>query len=185
MTPLRIAGLATFAVLVAGCSASAPEPAAPPSAAVKTAAAAPPQAAQPRTEAAVTAVANEYLQAYAAQDYGAVWDGWTAAGKKAISRVDYPRIFQLCKDRGAGMAFQILKVTLSPDLSSATVRVQRFISLSTFTWVYEDGVWRFQPKPEAMALYALGSPEKIAAQAKTEGQCAGDRTLPPLPTPTP
>jgi hypothetical protein len=182
MTFQRIAALASIVAFVAACSAPAPEAAAPPpSAAVP---AAPSRPAQPRTEAAVTAVAADYLQAFTAQDYGAVWDGWTAVGQKAISRADYPRIFQLCKDRGAGMAFQILKVALSPDQATATVRVQRFISMTTYTWVYEGGAWRFQPKPEAMALYALGTPEKIAAQAQASGQCADGQTRPPLPTPT-
>lgn len=128
---------------------------------------------QPATEEAVRAAAKEHFDAYSAGNYGAVWDTWTHMGKSAISREDYARLWTLCRDPGAGVAFTILKVTLGLDrtFTYADVRVQRLISITEFRWYHEVGVWRFHPKPEALALYKLGSPERIAEAAISQRKC--------------
>jgi len=164
--------VAVLLVFTAACGSDseplAPEPV------VSTAAAAAKQEApadQPKTVAAVRAAADEEFESFASRDYGGAWDLWTEVGKKAISRADYEKLFKLCPDTAAGVAFQIKKVKLAASGDSALVRVQRLASIASFTFKYEDGEWRFQPLEAALADYKLGSPKAIAAKAREAGRC--------------
>ncbi|GAA0318535.1 hypothetical protein GCM10010151_05480 [Actinoallomurus spadix] len=52
-------------------------------------------------------MATEEFDSYAAGDYGAAWDLWTAAGKRAISRANYVKLFTLCPEIAQGVRFEI------------------------------------------------------------------------------
>jgi hypothetical protein len=165
----KIASIALALLVVAGCSSN--QTAEPPIAGGTTAPVTQPQAAEPRTEAAVRRVAQEEVDSFAAGEYGAAWDLWSARGKKAISRPDYERLFELCPSPVDGVRFTIEKITMAPGGNSAKVRYSLLATLVSFDFVYEAGRWRFVPAPEAMREYRIGDVKKIAAKARAEGRC--------------
>ncbi|WP_346042987.1 hypothetical protein [Actinomadura chokoriensis] len=130
-------------------------------------------AAQPKTEAAVRTAAQDEFDAYAAGEYGEAWDLWTAAGKRMISRADYEKLHALCPS-ATGLRFTIEKVRVSGD--SATVRVSRSIAVFSYTFLYEEGQWRFVPDKAAAADYRYARKAGVAglaARSKAEGLCTG------------
>lgn len=127
-------------------------------------------AAEPHTEAAVRAAAKEEFDSYAAGDYGEAWDVWSAAGKQAISRANYMRLFQLCPDVAQGVRFQIEHVTMDSD-RHAHVRASRLIAMLTYRFVYEAGRWRFVPTPESMRDYRTKTVKEVAAERRAQGGC--------------
>ena len=166
--------VATLLAFAAGCGSDSEPPTPGPTptpASAATAAVQKEPAVQPKTVAAVRAAADEEFESFASRDYGGAWDLWTAAGKKAISRADYEKLFKLCPDPGAGVAFQIKKVKLAADGASALVRVQRLIGVASFTFLHEGGEWRFQPLDSALADYKIGDPKAIAAKSRRNGRC--------------
>lgn len=127
--------------------------------------------AEPRTEAGVRKAAGEEFDSYASGDYGAAWDLFTAAGKKAISRSDYRHLFELCPLAANGVRFQIEKVTMDSD-REAHVRATRLIAVFTYQFVYESGHWRFVPTAESMRDYRTKTVEQMANEHRAQGACA-------------
>ncbi|MGH3388826.1 MAG: hypothetical protein ACRDOO_08100 [Actinomadura sp.] len=169
----KIAPIAAALLAVAGCTST--QTAEPPTAAgggTTAPAVQPRQPTEPRTEEAIRQVAQEEADSYAAGDYGAAWDLWTKDAKKAISRSDYERLFELCPPLSQGVRFTIEKITMAPDKNSAKVRFSRIIGVFSYKFVYEDGHWRFVPDADAMRDYRIGDVRKIAARARAEGRCA-------------
>ena len=166
------AAVPTAVVLLALTGCSAKGAATPVSPSEQASSSAP--AAQPLTKAAVKAVAAEEFDAYASADYAGTWDIWSAAGKKAISRQNYEKIFALCPMAAEGVPFTIKAVRLAPDKKSAVVRAQRLIALVSFRFVYEGGQWRFVPPASDLRDYRTKTPAQIAAEARKSGSCAKD-----------
>jgi hypothetical protein len=172
---MRLAATAAvLAVLaLAGCSSadSGGSAAPPPAAGAPATQGAASTGTEPRTEAAVRAAATEEFDSYAAGDYGAAWDVWTAAGKKAISRANYVKLFQLCPEIAQGVRFEIQKVALDND-HEAHVRASRMgIAVQSFQFVYESGHWRFVPLPDAMNDYRTKTINQMAADRRAQGGC--------------
>lgn len=174
-TSLRRAALTAVVLLAAaGCSSHDPaaETATPPAAGGAPAAQSSTAATEPRTEAAVRAAASEEFDSYAAGDYGAAWDLWSAAGKRAISRAKYMHLFELCPEVAKGIRFEIQRVTMDSD-REAHVRVSRMaIAVMTYQFVYESGRWRFVPAPEAMNDYRTKTVKEITQERRATGGCA-------------
>ena len=162
---------ATLIALTAplGCSDGAGGAAEPPAGGEATTTT-PASSAEPRTEAAVRTAATEEFDSYAAGDYGAAWDLWSAAGKKAVSRTNYLRLHRLCPPMTGGIRFEIQKVTMDSD-RSAHVRVSRLIAVFTYRFVYEAGRWRFVPDADSMRDYRTKTVEQMAAERRAQGGC--------------
>ncbi|MEO3860857.1 hypothetical protein [Acrocarpospora sp. B8E8] len=126
--------------------------------------------AQPRTRTAVKAAAEALWDSYAVGDYGAYWDAWAAADKKVVSRKDYQRRHRLCPSAAEGINWTVKRVTVKGD--RATVRAQRLYLIDDYTFVYEDGQWRYRLQPDIRDEYQTQTIDQIVAQAKAEGQCA-------------
>lgn len=129
-------------------------------------------AAQPKTEAAVRTAAQDEFDAYAAGEYGEAWDLWTAASQRLIPRADYEKLHELCP-AVTGLRFMVEKVKVSGD--TAKVRVSRSIAVFSYTFLYEEGQWRFVPDKDALADYRYARKAgiaKLAARSKAEGRCS-------------
>lgn len=172
---MRLLAAAMLAVLaLAGCSSTdsgGSDAATPPAAGAPAAQGAASSAAEPRTEAAVRAAATEEFDSYAAGDYGAAWDAWSVAGKKAISRANYQKLFRLCPEVAQGVRFEIQKVTMDSD-HEAHVRVSRMgIAVMAYQFVYEGGHWRFVPTAESMSDYHTKTVKQITQERRSQGGC--------------
>ena len=127
-----------------------------------------PPSVEPRTLDAAKALAQREGDAYAAGDWAGAWDLFTKAGKAAISRADYVRLHTTCKTlTGPAMTVKLIRAE-GPD--KAVVVYERLGFTFSYTLVYEDGQWRFQPDDEAMAGYAMGV-DKLIADKTAAGTC--------------
>jgi hypothetical protein len=160
-TRLVILALASLPLLVASCGTSKrPGPAAIPTSAAPSA--------EPRTLDAAKALAQREGDAYAAGDWAGAWDLWTKAGKAAISRANYVRLHTTCKTvTGPPLTVKSIRAE-GPD--KAVVVYERLGFSLSYTLVYEDGQWRFQPDDKSMADYAKGI-DRLIADQKAAGDC--------------
>ncbi|GAA0969690.1 hypothetical protein GCM10009555_017270 [Acrocarpospora macrocephala] len=154
--PAGQSGAATVSTPSAQAEQVAEEPTGPP--------------AQPRTRAAVKAAAEALWDSYAVGDYGTYWDAWAAADKKVVSRKDYQRRHRLCPSSAEGINWTVKRVTVKGE--RATVRAQRLYLIDDYTFVYEDGRWRYRLQPDIRKEYQTQTIDQIVAQAEAEGQCA-------------
>lgn len=136
-------------------------------------------AGQPRTLAGVRKAAADAFNAFSAGEYGVSWDAWTAEGKKIVTRDYYAKVHAVCEPLFAGAPFKIKKIVLSTDRMSAKIRTARTAprsgtpTVTTYTFRYEDGQWRWAPAKELLADYRLKlTVPKLAARWKTAGHCA-------------
>jgi hypothetical protein len=77
--------------------------------------------AQPKTEAAVTAAAQEAFDRYIAGDFAGSWQMYTAAGRAAVTQADYVRFNTACPGL-QHIKVTVLKVRIEGD--KATVRIE-------------------------------------------------------------
>lgn len=122
---------------------------------------------EPVTRDAAKAAAQREFDRYAVGDWGGAWDLWTAAGKAAISRSDYHDFHVRCGTM-TGLRFSVVDVSLTGN--KAGIAAERGGLLFHETMAHEDGHWRYEPKPEALADYKLGV-ERMLQKGKAEGKC--------------
>lgn len=103
-------------------------------------------------EAALEA-AEAQADHYAAQDFAGAWDMWTDEAKGAISRDDYVTYGETC-DLG-GMPLEAEFVRFESD-TEGVVRIGLGEFQTTYSVIYEDGEWRWQPTAEALKDYERG-----------------------------
>lgn len=156
-----LAGILLTGLLLAGCgggSEDGPAAAKPEGEAVK---------AEPRTKEAVEATAKEQADRYASGDFKGTWDMWTKAGKAAISRDDYAEMAETCEL--GGVPLEVSSVRLESD-DEAVVRIGLGDITQSYSILYEDGMWRWQPNADSIKTYALGKSGAIKA-LKADGAC--------------
>ncbi|GAA0940090.1 hypothetical protein [Actinocorallia libanotica] len=131
---------------------------------------------QPKTKAAVREVAQTNFDAYATGDYGDSYDLWTESAKKFVTRQNYVKAYKLCPSIAEGVPFKISSIQLAPDRLSAKVRTTRTMGISvaaSYTYVYENSEWRWQPDQKILAPYKAGrTPQQLAAAWQKDGRCA-------------
>jgi hypothetical protein len=159
-----IAGAVVAAAALAGCSASASPKAAQTGAQAHSAAPAPTVGSATELRQA----AKAEFDAYAAGQYGQAWDLWSAHAKTLISRADYEKLHAECRDSAAGVPITIEAVTVTGP--TASVRISRLGFLAAYTFRWDGGHWRFEPKPADAADYRLGV-TALVAKDRTAGFC--------------
>ena len=167
-----LTGLLLAAAFTAGCdsgSEAAQNPLSATDVATTTAVSTTPLA-EPQTVEAAKALAERQVEAFAAGDYAGTWDMWSAAGKAAISREEYTRIFTECREVAGGVPITVKTARLE-NPTTAVVTIDRLGFGATYTVLYEDGAWRWQPSADSMADFAKGA-DVIIAERRSRGSCA-------------
>jgi len=165
---ILIAGIATFALALAGCSSKPTIVSGGPIHTVgPLAAATPTPSAQPKTADAAKVAAQLEVDRYAAGDFGGAWDLWAASAKTLISRDDYKKLLATCVPI-TGLPFTVKEARLEDG--KAIVNVERASFQFTYTMEYENGAWRFEPDAESIAGYKKGV-DKLIADEKASGDC--------------
>jgi hypothetical protein len=124
--------------------------------------------AEPKTVDGAKTAAQTVFDRFAGGDYAGAWDLYTAAGKAAITKVDYVKLNEACSRKG--IAIQLSSARLD-GTDKAIVIAKQLASAQSYTMIYEKDAWHLAPAPAGLALYKLGAVKAIAAQKKA-GTCA-------------
>lgn len=172
---MRMVCISAAALLLAGCANSSDNGAQPPSTTWSsrspgsTTSAAPASTAEPKTAAAVKAMAQEEADRYSAGDWEGAWELWTAEGKAAVTAQDYARYHNTCT--APGIPLKVVDVRVSGDV--ATIRLEALGFQLAYKAKYEGGAWRWQPNASDLLDYR-GGVDKMIKDAKAEGTCNGN-----------
>ncbi|MEO3786847.1 hypothetical protein ABGB12_26270 [Actinocorallia sp. B10E7] len=176
---MRVPSSLALLLLLAGCGSSEETVVSAPPASNPVVAEEPSPTAQPQTAAAAEEAAAETFDSYSAGEYGDSWDTWTKKAKEVVPRDYYVGLHAACVPIAEGVPFEIKSVKLAEDKATAKVRASRTLPvlnithLDSYTFVYEDGAWKWMPEDDFFADYRKGlTLEQLAARRKKEGSCS-------------
>lgn len=115
--------------------------------------------AQPQDPQLARVTAEQVYNLLSGGDWAAAWDQWTTTAKTAITKEAYVDVVAKCPQPGT--AFEITDVK-SVNATTVTVIWRREKADGTAETGnnivrYEDGTWRFEPDPAALAAYRKGT----------------------------
>jgi hypothetical protein len=150
---------ALLALAAAGCSSSEPSPGSTASPGTASG--------QPKTEAAATAVVQEWLHRFTSGDFAGAWQLYTDEGKAAVSQADYITLNATCP---SVQGTQITNVSVRVNGDTAAGHAQVGNVVGTYALAYQHGEWLIEPTSSDLAEYKTGIDATIAFR-KAEGEC--------------
>ena len=128
---------------------------------------------QPKTAAAVTAVAKQYFGLYSAGQFAASWTLLAPSVQHTVSQVTWVTVHQGCPSQSAGLAYQVKDATLTGKAAIVAVSLTgaaASIGSESEALTYSAGRWGLVPND--LSLYRHGSIKADIAAAKAAGYCA-------------
>ena len=160
---------------LAGCSGSAPGPAAGSTPKITATASSVPSASA-SMKATARAAAKRFYGLYATSHYATLWSLLAPATKHEVSRKAWIGVHEACSATGAGKSRVIKAVTV---FGNAAVVAETVAGVTPGTvedvFNYTGGRWRYSP--QAPSIYRHGSVTADIAAAKAAGLCKSSKVF--------
>jgi len=115
--------------------------------------------AQPQDPQAARVAVEQVFSLLVGGDWAGVWELWTTEAQSQVTKDAYVNLISGCPEQGK--SYQVTDVK-SVDATTATVKWKREKPAGgtedgTTTVRYENGTWRVEPDPAALAAYKRGA----------------------------